>query len=215
MAITAPSLACQQRELATKSHLKQLKKNNLIPAIIYGKGQATIPVTLDGRQVIKTFHTHGTRGIFSLDIPGESKPVMAVIRDVQRDFLTGQIIHMDFMAVNMTEKFTSAVPVQITGEEEAAKSGGIVQFGLKEVEVECLPQDLPESIVYDISNLEIGENITVADLEPPAGVTFLTDSDAVIVTVLAPSKGTDEDEELEAGEGEGEVEEASPAAEEE
>lgn len=211
MAITAPSLACQQRELTTKSHLNQLKKNNMIPAIIYGKGQTTIPVTLEGRQVTKTFHTHGSRGIFSLDITGESKPVMAVVRDMQRDPLSGQIIHMDFMAVNMAEKFTSSVPVNITGEEEAAKGGGIVQYGLKVIEVECLPQDLPENITYDISNLEIGTNITVADLEAPAGVTFLSEPDAIIVTVLAPSKATSEDEELEAGEGE----EVPQAAEEE
>ncbi|NLB88410.1 MAG: 50S ribosomal protein L25 [Syntrophomonadaceae bacterium] len=200
MAVTSPLLACQKRELNTKSHLKQLKRENKIPAIIYGKGQANITITLDGRQVIKTFNTHGARGIFSLEISGESKPVMAVIRDMQRDPLSGQIIHMDFMAVNMSEKFTSLVPVVILGEEEASKSGGIVQYGLKEIEVECLPQDLPENITYDISNLEIGSNITVADLEAPAGVEFLSSPDAVVVTILAPSKSTSEDEELEEGE---------------
>lgn len=200
MAKTAPLLACQKRELNTKSYLNQLKKNNMIPAVLYGKGQANMLITLEGRQVAKTFHSHGARGIFSLEISGEAKPVMAVIREIQRDPLSRQITHLDFMMINMSEKFTSLVPVVIHGEEEASKNGGIVQFGLKEIEVECLPQDLPENMTYDISNLEIGSTVTVADLQPPAGVEILSNPEAVIVTILAPSKATSEDEEVEAGE---------------
>lgn len=196
MAIKAPTLACQQRELTSKSHLNQLKRNDYIPAIVYGKGQNPTPISLVGREVTKTFNTHGARGILSLDITGESKPLMAVVRDMQRHPISGKIVHIDFMTVNMAEKFTSSVSIHIIGEEEAAKDGGIVQIGLKELEVECLPQDLPENITYDISNLGIGNNVTVSDLQAPAGVVFLSDPDTVIVTVLAPNKATSEDDDL-------------------
>lgn len=206
MALAAPTLSCQKRELATKSHLNNLKRNENIPGIVYGREQNPMPITLGAREVYKVFSSHGARGIFSLDVAGESKPFMSVVRDLQKHPLTGKIIHIDFMTINMMEKFTSSVPVHIVGEEEAAKEGGIVQSGLKEIEVECLPQDLPESITCDISNLEIGSNITVSDIIAPAGVLFLSEPDAVVVTILAPNKATSDEEEAEgtpeAGEGE-------------
>lgn len=200
MAFSAPMLACQKRELSTKSYLNQLKKNEYIPAIIYGREQEPIPIMLGSRQAMKVFNTHGIRSIFTLDV-NEADQLISVVRDYQQHPITGKIIHIDFMTVSMTEKFTSVVPVHIIGEEAATKDDGIVQIGLTEIEVECLPQDLPDNITYDISELEIGSNVTVADLTPPPGVTFLSDDAAIIVTVLAPSRDT-EDEELEDEDGE-------------
>lgn len=201
MAFSAPILACQKRELSTKSYLNQLKKDEYIPAIVYGKDQEPIPVKLGSRQAMKAFNTHGVRSLFTLDISDESQ-LISVVRDFQKHPITGNIIHIDFMTVSMTEKFTSVVSVHITGEEDVTKEGGIVQLGLMEIEVECLPQDLPDNITYDISNLEIGSNVTVGDITPPTGVAFLSDPDAVIVTVLAPSRATDDDEALEGEEAE-------------
>lgn len=198
MAVESPTLACQKRELASKSHLNTLKKDEYIPGIVYGREQSPIPVTLGARATQKVFNTYGIRGIFSLNIDGEAKPFMAVIREMQRHPISGNIIHIDFMTISMTEKFTSAVSVHVVGEEAASKEGGIVQYGLKEIEVECLPKDLPENITIDISELEIGSNVAVSDLEEIAGVTFLSDPDAVIITVLAPSKATDDEEETDA-----------------
>lgn len=209
MAFSAPTLVCQKRELSTKSHLKKLKKDEYIPGVIYGKDQEPISVMLAAKPTLKVFNTHGVHSIFNLDISGEPQQLISIVREYQNHPVTGKVIHIDFMTVSMTEKFTSFVPVHITGEEAATKEGGIIQAGLTEIEVECLPQDLPDSISYDISDFNIGQNVTVGDITPPPGVTFLSDPEAVIVTVLAPSRVTDEDEEAEAAEAEaGEVTEA-------
>ncbi|CFX93571.1 Ribosomal protein L25, long-form [Syntrophomonas zehnderi OL-4] len=194
MAFSAPTLICQKRELSTKSYLNKSKKDDYIPAIIYGKDQEPIPVMLAAKPTLKEFKTHGVHSIFNLNISGEPKKLISVVREYQNHPVTGKIIHIDFMTVSMTEKFTSSVPVHIIGEEAATKEGGIIQAGLTEIEVECLPQDLPDNITYDISDLKIGNNVTVGDITPPQGVTFLSDPDAVIVTILAPSRATTEDE---------------------
>ncbi len=206
MAFSAPTLACQKREIRTKSYLKQLKKDDYVPAIIYGREQEPIPVMLGFKDVMKSFHTHGVRSIFNLDIAGEESPqLVSIVRDYQVEAISGRIIHIDFMTISMTETFTSVVPIHIFGEEAATKEGGIVQIGLTEVEVECLPKDLPEHITYDIADFDIGSTLSVGDLEPPQGVTFLTEPDTVIVTVVAPMEEVAEeeiDEELELIDGE-------------
>lgn len=214
MAVEAPTLACQKRELASKSYLNTLKKNENIPGIVYGKEQNPIPITIGARDAQKVFNSYGIRGIFSLNLDGEAKPFMSVVREIQKHPITGKITHIDFMTISMTEKFTSVVPVHVIGEEAAAKEGGIVQFGLKEIEVECLPKDLPENITIDISDLAIGSNVAVSDLEQINGVTFLSDLEAVIVTVLAPSKATTDDEDTGTGETDtGNAADGTPAGE--
>ncbi|HZJ84502.1 MAG TPA: 50S ribosomal protein L25 [Syntrophomonadaceae bacterium] len=205
MAFSAPTLACQKREVTTKSYLRQLKKDDYIPAIIYGKDQEPIPVMLGSKQVMRSFNSHGVRSIFNLDIAGDEFPeLISVVRDYQIEPISGKIIHIDFMTISMTEKFTSAVSIHIIGEETVSREGGIVQTGITEIEVECLPKDLPEHITYDISDFEIGSTLNVGDLEPPAGVTFLTEPDTVIVTVVAPMREEEDevDEDLELIDGE-------------
>ncbi|NLG33074.1 MAG: 50S ribosomal protein L25, partial [Syntrophomonadaceae bacterium] len=115
------------------------------------------------------------------------------------------IAHVDFWKVRLDEKINSTVGISLVGEEEIMKKGGILQAGAKEIEVSCLPQDIPETLVYDIAALEIGDKVTVADLQVPEGVEVLNDLETMVATVLAPSKATTEEEteEGEATEAEG------------
>ncbi|HZK43889.1 MAG TPA: 50S ribosomal protein L25 [Syntrophomonadaceae bacterium] len=208
MALKSPTMDCMKREISTKSHLNNLKRDGYIPAIVYEKGQESIPITVGDREINRTFSSHGARGIFTLNIAGEAEPFMTVIRELQRHPITGKILHIDFMAINVSETFTSSVSIHFIGEEKATKDEGVIQFGLTVLEVECLPKDLPDNIACDISELEIGDHITVADIEPPQGVVFLDEPDMVIVSVLAPDEEIEEetDEELEDLEGVEDVE---------
>ncbi len=197
-------LNASKREIKNRGYLNQLKRDGQVPAVIYGKGDDTIPLTLQQRQLTRAFNLHGSRGLFSLEVEGESKPMMALIREIQRNPVSGQLIHLDFLSVSLDEKINSNVGVLLSGEEEIIKKGAILQSGLKEVEVLCFPQDLPEYLGADISSLEIGDVLHVTDLTLPEGVEMLTDAESVIASILAPSKAVDEEEEVEEAIDEGE-----------
>ena len=195
----AEKISCQKRDIKTRGYLNELKRSGIVPGTIYGKGIDNQAISISLKQLTRTFQVHGSRGLFSLEIDGDSG-LMVVVREVQRNPITGHIIHVDFWKVRLDEKITSTVGVSIIGEEEIMKKGGILQSGAKEIEISCLPQDIPETLVYDIAALEIGDKVTVADLQVPAAVEILTDMETMVATVLAPSKATDEEEVEEEGE---------------
>jgi large subunit ribosomal protein L25 len=195
----AEKISCQKRDIKTRGYLNELKRSGIVPGTIYGKGIDNQAISISLKQLTRTFQVHGSRGLFSLEIDGDSG-LMVVVREVQRNPITGHIIHVDFWKVRLDEKITSTVGVSIIGEEEIMKKGGILQSGAKEIEISCLPQDIPETLVYDIAALEIGDKVTVADLQVPPAVEILTDLETMVATVLAPSKATDEEEVEEEGE---------------
>jgi large subunit ribosomal protein L25 len=106
------------------------------------------------------------------------KPAMVLIREIQKDPLSGKLIHVDFLTVSMDEKVNNLVSIQIIGEEDVLKKGAILQYGLKEAEILCLPKDIPDHFSFDVSSLEIGDKITMADIALPEGVELVTDQDA-------------------------------------
>ncbi|MGI5911278.1 MAG: 50S ribosomal protein L25 [Syntrophomonadaceae bacterium] len=195
----AEKINCQRRDIKTKGYLNELKHKGFIPGTVYGKGIDNQTIAFDLRQLTRVFQNHGVRGLFSLEIQG-SNSIMAVVREMQRHPVSGQLIHVDFWKVNMNEKINTVVSVYITGEEEVIKKGGILQVGTKEIEISCLPQDIPDSITCDVAVLDIGDKITVGDLTLPPEVELVSDPDSLIVTILAPSREVVE--ELQAEEGE-------------
>lgn len=185
----AEKIGCQKRDRKTRGYLNELKRNGIVPGTVYGKGVDNQAISISLKELTRTFQAHGSRGLFLLEID-EGNGLMVVVREIQRHPITGQITHVDFWKVRLDEKINSTVGISIVGEEEIMKKGGILQAGAKEIEVFCLPQDIPETLVYDIAALEIGDKVTVADLQVPAGVEILTELDTLLATVLAPSKAT-------------------------
>lgn len=205
----AQKIAAKKREIKSKGYLNE-KRQEWIPGVVYGKETGNMPVFLGRRELSKTFTSCGSRGLFALELEGEPKPFMVLVRELQRNPLTGQINHVDFLTVNMNETIKSMVGIYITGEEEILKKDGILQLGAKEIEVSCLPIDIPENIECSVADLEIGEKVTVADLKLPDDVEVLTDPDTLLATVLAPSMAVDDETE-----GEEETESADEANAEE
>ena len=203
----AQTLKGVKRELKGKGHLHELRRGQMIPSIVYGQGREPLPIALEGRNLNRIFSHHGYSGLFSLELEGEPRPILALVREVQRHPVNREINHLDFLEVSMTEKITSNVPIHIIGEEEITKQGAILQAGAKELEVSCLPADLPDSVICDVSQLQIGEKITVADLAVEANVEKISDPDTVVAVILGASKSTD-DETTEEEEATGESEAA-------
>jgi len=184
----AVSISCQRREVKTKGFLNQLKSKAMVPGVVYGNEMKPVNIAAEAKQLGRVFHVHGTRGLFALGIEGEHVPLMVVVREVQRHPVTGQLRHIDFLQVNMKEKMSSTVGIHITGEEEVLARNAVPVMGIKEIEITCLPADLPETIILDIAGLQEGDKITVAELQVPERVQILTEPESVVVSVMAPIK---------------------------
>ncbi|MBC7238967.1 MAG: 50S ribosomal protein L25 [Chloroflexi bacterium] len=164
---------------------RALRRMGQIPAILYGPRFSSLPLRCNAFDLQRVLQAVGTTHLFTLEIDGTRET--ALIREVQRHPVTGAVLHVDFFRVLQDRPLTSAVPIVLTGHAPATEKGGILSHLLTEVEVECLPKDLPDEIVVDISSLrDYGDFITVGNVPFPPGVTVLTPPEAEIVRILAP-----------------------------
>ena len=166
--------------------VKDLRKAGKLPAVLYGFKVGTQHIEISEKDFAKAFKSAGESTIVNLVVDGQTLPVL--IHDVQNHYLSDQPIHVDFYAVDMTQKIKVGVPLHYVGESSAVKAlGGTLVKNLSEVEVECLPGDLPHAIEVDISALNTFEDdIRVSDLKVSDKVKILAQPDEVAVTVAAP-----------------------------
>ena len=180
-------LKCKSREVKNTGYLRQLKRNEWVPAVVYGKDHENLTILLAKKELSRVFTHIGTRGIFSLEIEGKEQPVTAQVREVQKNRISGDIIHVDFLTVKMNEKIHSMIRIHLVGEEALTIKGGVLQQTLRELPIFCLPGNLPEVVTFDVSDLEIGSRITVSDLALPATLE-VEDADTVIANILGAAK---------------------------
>lgn len=176
-----------------------MRREGLIPGILYGKSAENVNLKVSAREFHHLLSQSASENVLiDLDIEGEKK--LALIQQVQHDPLSGGILHADFHAVSETEKLSATVPVELTGSSPGVKAGGIADLQLHEVHVRCLPKDLPEILLVDISSLELGDSLHVSELAYPEGVEPDTEGSVVVVLVTEPRVSEEEegDEEGEA-----------------
>jgi len=194
------NLAVEKRETMGKGPAKKLRSAGKIPAVIYGQGEESIPLTLDEKAFHAVLHSHhGENVIFEIQIPGRKTGLKAILREVQHEPVSGEILHVDFQHISMTKKITVQVPVSLVGTPDGVRNkGGILEHILHEVEVECLPGDIPEHIEVNVTELDVGDSVHVSDI-PVTKVKILTDPERSVATVVPPTiiKAPVEKEELE------------------
>lgn len=176
-----------ERRTVTGKKVKQLRRQGKLPGVVYGKMlEEPIPVMLDYKEADKVLRGATGSEILDLELEGQTLPVL--VREKQKDFIKGTLLHVDFQAVSMTETIWAEVPIELEGEAPAVKNyGAVLVQSLDVLEVEALPGDLPERIVIDLGRLEeIGDMITVADLVLPPSVKVMADPDEAIVVATAP-----------------------------
>ena len=176
-----------ERRTVTGKKVKQLRRQGKLPGVVYGKVlDEPIPVALDYKEAYKVLRGATGSEILDLELEGQTLPVL--VREKQKDFIKGTLLHVDFQAVSMTETIWAEVPIELEGEAPAVKNYGAVLFQSMDVlEVEALPGDLPERIVLDLSVLkEVGDMITVGDLVLPPSVKVMADPEEAIVVATAP-----------------------------
>ncbi len=189
--------------------VKRLRREGMVPAVMYGRGFDSIPLQFDSRSLTQVLSHVGGSQLISVKIKGTKQPETALVREVHRDPIRHDLLHVDLYRVTMTERLTAEVPLEIVGASPVIEEReGILLQGLSTVEVECLPGDLVDAIEVDLSELtEVDQAVHVRDLAIPAGIDVLTDPDEMIVRVVP----LEEEEELPAVE---EMEMMMPEAEE-
>jgi large subunit ribosomal protein L25 len=170
-----------------KNAARRIRRAGQIPAVLYGNRQEVLSLSLNPGELAAILHSaSGHNTIFTLDVQDrDSTPVM--IKDWTNDPIKGHLLHADLVRIAMDKTLQLKVPILALGESKGVKvQGGIFEFVLREVDVECLPADIPENITVDISDLEIGANLRVSDLPVNPKVKVLSDSDLVVAHVISP-----------------------------
>lgn len=185
-------LKAEIREEKGKGKVKGLRRKDLVPAVAYRGGKESISIKLKQSDLLSVLHTSaGENVLITLKIEGEKKPKdrVCIIKEVQRDPVKGHIIHVDLNEISLTEKLKVKVPVHPHGEPEGVlKDGGVLETVLWEVEVECLPTDIPKKIEVEVSRMKIGDTVYVKDLILPPSVKVLNDPELSVFSVVPPAK---------------------------
>jgi large subunit ribosomal protein L25 len=216
------SIEAELRTKTGKGVARQIRRNGLIPGVVYGRGNDPRPIKVDPQDIEKLLLSNAIFDLTFVGEDGEEDEAVVIIKDYQKDVIKQNLLHVDFQFISMDEKITVSVPMHLEGEAAGVRDGGVLQQLLREIEIDALPAEIPEEITIDISELEVGESLSVVDLELPEGIELVTDKDEVIVTVVTPTELVEEDEEEEEEEflepeviGEEDEEEGEEAEEEE
>jgi len=179
-------LAAESRSTTGKGAARSLRQQGKIPAVIYGHGRNPESLVLDAAALGKLLQTATAASVLEVTV-GSAAPVQALIREVQRNPVRQQeIVHLDLYEIHADETITVSVPVHIVGIADGVRNfGGVLDHVLRELEIECLPRDLPEHIEVDVTSLGIGEAIHVRDITIP-GAEILQDGELTVATVVAP-----------------------------
>lgn len=186
MAGTVQGLVATPREgKFNKGFARRVRMSGLIPAVVYGAGQPPVAVTVDPRMVTKILHSDsGHNTIFDLEITGQTGG-KAMIVDWQNEPIKGKLLHIDLKRIAMDKTMTVSVPVVLVGVPVGVKTqGGVLEQVMREVEVECLPNDIPSHLDVDVSALELNGAIHISDLPHSGSIKFLGDEKAVVAHVV-------------------------------
>jgi large subunit ribosomal protein L25 len=181
------NVEAEARETFGKNAARRLRYAGRIPGVVYGGGGPAVSLAVDPKAIIRILRSEaGHNAIFTLQIP-EKAPARVMLREWQWEPIHGGLLHVDMVRIARDEKLRVRIPVRVTGEPEGVKlQGGVFEFILREVEVECLPDDIPEHITVDVSGLVIGRQLRVSDLPVAEGVKVLAEPARVVAHVVAP-----------------------------
>jgi len=207
-------LEAEKREAVGKGACRKLRREGKIPGILYGPGEKSIPLTVDGDTFTYLYRSlQGENAIFNLELSG-GKGKKTILKELQRHPFSRRIVHLDFEHISPRKRITVEVPIHLVGIPKGVKEGGgMLEHLLRQVEIECLPTDIPEHIEIDVAGLDIGDSIHLGDLEIP-NAQILTATERSVATVLPPTvykeakpveekpEGLEEQPEEEAPEGE-------------
>jgi large subunit ribosomal protein L25 len=208
MANESTRLNATAREIEGSRANRRLRREGRVPAVLYGGGEDPTPLSVDARELRQALH--GAGAVLEIAVDGQTSN--AVVKDTQLHPVRNEALHVDFVRVRMDVAIQSVVTLELVGAEDSpgTTEGGVLEQQLREVNIEALPGDIPESIVHDVSSLELGGTVHVSDLSAPGAVTILDDGELVVASMTLPRLEVETEEAVETetevvGEGEGEA----------
>ena len=185
-------LYAEPREEIGRGKVKGLRDKGFIPAVVYGEGKAAQAIKLPRGEFLHIMHQyHIENAVISLKMKEDKKQKAraCLIKEIQYDPVVGDVVHLDFNEISLTENIKVNIPVEVQGEAIGVKQeGGSLEQILWEIEVECLPTQIPDKIKVDVAKLKIGESIHIKDIVAPSGVKFINEPDTIVVTISTPMK---------------------------
>ena len=190
------SLEAREREGRGKNDARRLRAQGMVPAVLYGDGggAGSTVLAVPAKVVDYTLQHVGDNALYDLKLGDQDDATVRVV-DVQRNPVSGRLVHVDLAPVNMRERIVITVPLTVAGVEDSpgVSEGGVLDQVAYDVEVESLPGDIPQGLTLDVSGLQIGDNLTLADVELPEGVELISDPEEVAATVTPPTEISDEE----------------------
>jgi large subunit ribosomal protein L25 len=181
------------RSKTGKGTSRRLRKEGKIPAVVYGKGIDAVPITINPRELAAAIAGEGGHNnLITLQAGGPLAGSVVIVADLYRDCIKGNLLHADLHKINLEDKVKVPVQISLVGTSIGVKEGGLLDFVMHTVEVECLPTQIPEHLEIDVTGLKIGDSFHVNSLEVPVGIKVLADPKATIVNILG--KGKEEEE---------------------
>lgn len=187
----------ERRSSTGTSETRKLRRAGLVPAVVYGGGKEAVPVTVDRHAVTELLRSEkGRNTVFLLKMKGTKQERHALILDEQRNPLTGQLTHLDFIRVMKGQRVKVDIPIELVGESVGVKAGGFLDFVTRNLHVECEADAIPEMFHVDVADLDLGDHFTVDQLQLPDGVKLLDAPHTIVVTIEKHGlKGGEEEEE--------------------
>lgn len=192
------SLQAVERKEFRNSALTSIRSEGNIPAVVYGNNMGSTSIYINGADFTKTIREVGRNGVFPLSLNG--KQVNVMLSDYQADPIKNTIVHADFLAVDMSKEITAEVRINVVGDAAGVKDGGVLQLAIHELSVTATPSNIPTSIDLDVSHVQVGETLTVGDIQSEADVKINHDLEQTILSILPPKV----EEEIDTGEKQGE-----------
>ena len=170
----------------TPGHANRERAQGLVPAVLYGKGLTPEALQCDAHNFGLLLAQGGAHHLLTLEVEGESQPRTVVLKEIQHHPVTRRVLHVDFQAVSASDRIHAEVPVHLVGEDQVAKSGGLLQVSLHTLRITCLPADLPEFVAADVVTLRPGDVLTVGDLVVDPRITVLNGAEEIVAGVHQP-----------------------------
>jgi len=194
-------LEVQEREERGSSTSRRLRKEGLIPGVLYGRGNTPQAICVQERELRRVLTGgHGLHAILDVVLEGQKSTHASIFKDYQVDPIRGKIEHFDLQEVRLDQPIQSSVIIELVGDSVGARAGGVLSQVAREIRVEALPLEIPDRIELDVSAMEIGDSLRLSDLTTQDGVTYLDDPETVLATVTVPTRVEEPEEVAEEGE---------------
>jgi len=193
MSSTALKVDRRSKEELKKNASRRLRSEGFIPAVVYGLAQELLEIKINSKEFKDTIKGKSLSNLIldmHVKIDGKDKKETTLIKDMQKDPINADIIHIDFIRIQMKTEVEATVPIHILNEENSTgikEEGGVLQHGLREIHLMCLPGDIPDIIEYDIKELHIGNNVRISDIAVHEGIKILNNPEEVVVSIIHPT----------------------------